>query len=453
MRHHPQEYTPLYGSRLDAAEQRSALLGGDVPVAVYGLGKMGLPLAAVLAETTGSVVGADIDESVVAAINEGRCPVNREPGLPEAVARTVADGSLEATQDPAAAARRAGIHVVIVPTLVDGGSPDLSPLRAAIQSIADGLAPGDLVCVESTVPPGTCRDVVVPALERATEFELGDFGVAFCPERTASGRALRDIRGAYPKVVGGVDAESTRAAALLYDEVTDNDLRVVSDVTTAETVKVFEGVYRDVNIALANELGTLADELGIDVTEAIAAANSQPFCNIHDPGAGVGGHCIPYYPYFLIDTLETGTPLLGLSRRINDTMPAYTVAKLWEALADAGLDIGDATVAVLGVAYRPGVNETRESPGLAILDLLAEMGVDVVAVDPVVDTEPLDVPGLAVSDLPESDPDAVVLATAHEEFEAIGWDSLGAIIVDGRGFVDRDATSRPVYAIGEPGPD
>ncbi|WP_336003453.1 nucleotide sugar dehydrogenase [Halorientalis halophila] len=439
----------LYGSETDPAERRAAVRAGRVPVAVYGLGKMGLPLATVLAETTGNVVGVDVDAAVVDAINDGRSPVTGEPGLDDALRTVVEADSLQATTEGDAAAADAAVHVVIVPTLVSDGSPDLSTLRAAISAVASGLDPGDLVCIESTVPPGTCDEVVAPLLEAESDCERGEFGVAFCPERTASGRALQDVRGAYPKVVGGIDEESTRAAAALYDEVTDNEVHAVADARTAECVKVFEGVYRDVNIALANELATLAEELGVDVYAAIEAANTQPYCDLHRPGAGVGGHCIPYYPYFLIDTCETGTPLLERARRINDAMPEYAVGKLFAGLADAGVDPADATVAVLGFAYRPGVDETREAPGAAIASSLRAAGVDVVGVDPVVDLDGFDVESASVADLPDVDLDGVVLATAHPEFERLDWGSLDdLVVVDGRDAIEADAVNGPVRTIG-----
>ena len=305
------------------------------------------------------------------------------------------------------------------------------------------------MCVESTVPPRTCRDVVRPILESESGVDDDSFGVAFCPERTSSGRALQDIRGAYPKVVGGVDAESTRAASVLYDEVTDNDVHAVADATTAECVKVFEGVYRDVNIALANELATLADELGTNVREAIDTANTQPYCDIHDPGPGVGGHCIPFYPYFLIDPFDTEMPLLRTARQVNDSMPAYTAQKLLDELARSDIPPSEASVVVLGVAYRPGVDETRESPGVAIIDVLTDMGIDTVAVDPVVDLESVGVPAMSREDLSGHDFDGAILVTDHEEFDEIQWsDFEDTVIIDGRDAIDACRREQRITTIG-----
>jgi len=445
------EARSLYGATAGSDQQRSWLEDGAVPVAVYGLGKMGLPLAAAYAEVTGSVTGVDVDQTVVDRINQGKSHVANEPGLDELVAETVASGALTATSDAEAAAAGASVHVVIVPTALSADdTADLSALRTALESIGQGLSAGDIVVIESTVPPGTCESVAAPLLEAASDLTVGEFGLAFCPERTASGRALTDIRSAYPKVVGGIDAESTRSVELLYGAITDNDVISVADVTTAECVKLFEGVYRDVNIALANELATIADELGVDAREAIDVANTQPFCDIHDPGAGVGGHCIPYYPHFLVAGLETDAALIRTARAVNDSMPAYTAGKLFEGFARAGTDPGGATVAVLGVAYRPGVQETRESPAIPIIDRLRDAGVEVVAVDPVLGDRPdLDVTWVGVDELPARSLDGAILVTAHAEFADIPWAAFeDMVIVDGRNALDLENTGHTVHTIG-----
>ena len=444
-----QEAVHLYGSDAAEADQREAFLSGRVPVAVYGLGKMGLPLAAVYADVSGNVIGADVDPEVVETISAGECHVKREPGLSELVAETVESGAFEATDDPAAAADRAAVHVVIVPTpITDDHEADLSILESVVEDVGAGLDPGDLVVVECTVPPRTCADLLEPMLAEAAGHD--EFGLAFCPERTASGRALKDIRGAYPKVVGGVDDESTRVAELVYGEITDNEVLAVSDATTAEAVKVFEGLYRDVNIALANELATLTDELGVDVNEAIETANTQPFCELHTPGPGVGGHCIPYYPYFVINEFDTDSPLLETAREVNDAMPEFAVETLTRELDAAGTDPEDATVAVLGLTYRPGVEETRATPADPIAERLSELGAEVLAVDPMLDdADEFAAEMVAQDDLYDRDLDGAVLVTPHEEFEEIEWEQFDPLaVVDGRQSLDLDETDHRVYTIG-----
>lgn len=446
----------LYGSGASETAQRDAFLSGEIPVAVYGLGKMGLPLAGVYAETCGNVVGADIDPIVVDTINDGGCHVKREPGLSELVGELVADGAFEATTDPVEAAQQASVHVVIVPTpITDDHAPDLTILEAAVESIGDGLSRGDTVIVECTVPPGTTAGLVTDILVETSGLDREDFGVAFCPERTSSGQALEDIRGAYPKVVGGTDEDSTRVAEMIYREINDNGVIPVSDATTAEAVKVFEGLYRDVNIGLANELGRLTDEIGIDVREAIDVANTQPFCDIHDPGPGVGGHCIPFYPYFIIDPFQTRTPLLETAREVNDSMPSFTVEKLREEFTAEGRSLSEASVLVLGLTYRPGVEEIRASPSLAIAEELTASGADVFGVDPMLDDfESFELEPISQSAIYDRPFDAVVLVTPHEEFGKIRWNDMSRedgqlLVIDGRGTLELSDTDHRVYTIGK----
>jgi UDP-N-acetyl-D-mannosaminuronic acid dehydrogenase len=438
-----------YGSASERT--REAFRNGDLPVGVYGLGKMGLPLAAAYAEVCGNVIGADTDEAVLTGVNRGKCHIGGELGLDALVERLVAEDALRATDNRTAAAA-ASIHVVIVPTrLTDEDEPDISILESVVGDIATGLSEGDLVVVECTVPPKTCREVVAPILEAESDCSADEFGVAFCPERTSSGRALEDIRGAYPKVVGGIDAASTQAARTIYEQLNAKGVLTVADATTAEAVKLFEGVYRDVNIALANELARFTDDLAIDVREAIATANTQPFCDIHDPGAGVGGHCIPYYPYFLAHDRSEDAPLLHTARAVNDGMPAFTVAKLREEFDAEGRSLAEATVLVLGVAYRPGVAETAATPARPIVDGLSDAGADVLCADPLIDEYgEFDATPVEVESVTDHAVDGVVLVTPHEQFERIDWEGFSSplVVIDGRGALDLSATPHRVYTIG-----
>ncbi|WP_396613390.1 nucleotide sugar dehydrogenase (plasmid) [Haloferax sp. S1W] len=443
---------PLYGATRPVSEQRRDFLEGRLPVAVYGLGKMGLPLATVYAETTGNVIGVDIDDSVVDQLNRGMCHIDGEPELPALVSELVDTGSFTATTEVKRAASAASIHVIIVPTLLSPqAEPDLSALEAAARGIASGIDPGDQIIVECTVPPGTSTDRIVPLVAAESGVHEGEFGVAFCPERTSSGRALQDIRGAYPKIVGGVDAESTRVAELIYGELTTNDIITMSDATTAEAVKVFEGVYRDVNIALANELAQIGDDLGFDANAAIEAANTQPYCDIHTPGPGVGGHCIPYYPYFLTSQTSADTPLLRTAREVNDGMPSFVVSKLTVLLQERGIDVDGSRLLVLGLTYRPGVAETRATPAKPIVDSLVELGGEVFVCDPILnDVSAFGGTPVDLNDISTLTLDGVVVVTPHDEFDAIDWDAFDdVVIIDGRNTLDLpDRPDRHVYTIG-----
>ncbi|PSP68604.1 nucleotide sugar dehydrogenase [Halobacteriales archaeon QS_1_69_70] len=444
----------VYSADVDTAALQAAFTTGEFPVAVYGLGKMGLPLAAVFGDVTGNVVGADTDPDVVESVNRGDCHVTNEPGLQDLVAELTQEDALSAVEEPERAATDAAIHVLIVPTpITDDNEPDLSILEAATRSVAAGLDPGDLVIVECTVPPGTTDGLVRETLEAERDLEVGEFGLAFCPERTSSGRALEDIRAAYPKVVGGVDETSRRVAELLYEEINSAGVIPVSDARTAEAVKVFEGLYRDVNIALANELARFTDEMGVDVREAIEVANTQPFCEIHDPGPGVGGHCIPFYPYFMIEPFETEAPLLRTAREVNDAMPEFTVETLRRELEAEGTELSSASVLLLGLTYRPGVEESRASPSRAIAERLSEAGVDVFGVDPMLETsDEFALEKIDIESVYDHPVDGIVMVTPHEEFDDLQWSDLGrasgSVVIDGRDTLYLDSTAHRVYTIG-----
>jgi len=442
----------IYG--LERDEIARAFDSGDIVIAVYGLGKIGLPLAAVFAENGANVLGVDVNENVVNSVNAGVNPIPEEPGLGGLVEQNVMAGRLCAMTDPVKAARQADIMVIIVPTLIDmNNNPDLSAVKAVCESIAKGLEKGDFVITESTLPPGATKNVVLPILEKSG-LKCGEFGVAHCPERVSSGRIIEDITRAYPKIVGGVDEKSTGTAEAFYNVINKNGVIAVSDATTAEVVKVFEGIYRNVNIALANQLALVCEEIGVDAIEVFNAANTQPYSHLHRPGCGVGGHCIPVYPYFVIKTVKkSDTSLLELSCAINEGMPQYTVDKVKTELGE----IAGMNVLVLGLTYKGGVKETRYSPGLAIVRLLKEEGADVFAYDPLLEREEVEQFGATYSN-PETakDIDAVIIATDHHEFRNIDWNEIGErmrnkVIVDGRQVVNPNELREKgfrCYAIG-----
>lgn len=447
------DHASLYGASAEPATQRAAFTGGDIPVAVYGLGKMGLPLAAVYAAVSGNTIGVDIDEDVVRRINNGESHIKRETGLPELVSDMVDAGAFRATSDSASAAEEAAVHVLMVPTLLTPGrEPDLSMLLSAIRDVGAGLSAGDLVIVESTVPPRTTVDHVVPSLAETSGLSPDEFGAAACPERTVSGQALADIQGTHPKVVGGVDEESTRAAALIYDEITSNEVIETSSATIAESVKVFEGVYRDVNIALANQLAMYAEPIDADLNEAIDVANTQPFCDIHTPGPGVGGHCIPVYPYFLSGAFDADGSLLSTARTVNDGMAGYTVSMLRRILTAHGIDRSDPRVLLLGLTYKSNIEELRNAPSLPLARSLRAEGMTALGVDPMLDDwselDELDVERVSLPDVYEQNADAVVMVTPHDEFAELDWEAFDAPILDGRRAIDAETTEAPVYTVG-----
>ena len=347
-------------------------------VAVVGAGKMGLPLAAQFAGHGWSVIAVDIDPSVVDAINAGRSHVGEEPGLAEAVGEAHAAGRLRATLDGAAAAREADVVVLIVPVVLDAGShPDHRSMDGAVAAIAPGVHAGSTVIFETTLPVGDTRDRYAPRLVEASGLTLeDDLFVAFSPERLYSGSALRNL-ATYPKLVGGLGAASTARAVAFYESVLDADVVAMTGAEEAEFAKLADTTYRDVNIALANEFARYADRIGVDITEIIAAANSQPYSHIHQPGLGVGGHCIPVYPHFLLDRAPE-LQLVALARQVNDEGVDRAIASLETELGG----LAGAGVLVLGLTYRDGVKELAYSRALPLIDGLLARGAGVSAYDP-----------------------------------------------------------------------
>lgn len=404
-------------------------------VAVVGLGKIGLPLAALYAGKGAAVIGCDVDSNLVDAVNAGLSPIEVEPGLSEAIRQAVEARRLQATTDTAGAVADSDVVVVIVPVGLDENRrADFSHLDAATDDLARGLRPGALVIVESTVPVGTTRNHVGRRLVELSGLKPGAFQLAYSPERVASGTIFRDL-ATYPKLVGGVDTESGEAARAFYRSVLDADVSLLPDAETAEFAKLAESVYRDVNIALANELARAAETLGVSYAEAAAASNSQPYSHLLSPGLGVGGHCIPVYPYFL--THAADQPLATLSREINDSMAAYGVERLAAAF-DGGLQ--GRGVLILGLAYRGGVKEATLSSALLVAQALRDGGARVLVHDPLFSAAEIANYGLEPSPLPPHRPvDAVVLQAMHPDYRDLDLATLKgcSVFLDGRGAFDR----------------
>jgi nucleotide sugar dehydrogenase len=347
-------------------------------VAVVGVGKMGLPLAAQFADHGWHVIAVDVQQSVVDAINDGRSHVAEEPGLAELVATAHAGGRLRATTDGAAAAREADVVVLFGPVMLDDAQqPDYRYMDSAVAAIGPGIHHGSLVIFETTLPVGDTRDRFTPRLEDASGLRAdADFFVAFSPERLYSGAALSNL-ATYPKLVGGIGPASTGRAAAFYDAVLDAEIVAMSNAEAAEFSKLADTTYRDVNIALANEFARYAERVGVDIHEVIAAANSQPYSHIHQPGLGVGGHCIPVYPHFLLSRAPE-LELVELSRRTNDGQVGVAIRAIEKEIG--ALD--GVPVLVLGLTYRDGVHELAYSRALPLIERLAHAGAVVSAYDP-----------------------------------------------------------------------
>ena len=420
-------------------------------VAVVGLGKIGLPLATLYAGKGMRVTGCDINPAVVDAVNRGESPVGGEPGLPEAVRAAYNAGTLRATSDTTAAVAQSDVVVIMVRVGIDAsGHADYHHLDSAANAIGRGLKPGALVILESTVPVGETRNRLATRLARVSGLDEGAFRVAYSPERVSSGSVFRDLE-TYPKLVGGVNTASGEAAAAFYRSVLDAPVTLLPDAETAEFAKLAESVYRDVNIALANELARAAEQLGVSYDAAATAGNSQPYSHLHRPGLGVGGHCIPVYPHFLSQAVDV--PLIELSREINDSMAEHGVERL-EATLDGGLR--GKSVLILGLAYRGGVKEAELSSALLAAEALKHQGARVLVHDPLYSAAEIEAIGLEPSPLPPKVAiDAVILQAGHEQYASLDFTTLKGCraVLDGRGFFQAskvEAAGLRYVAIGRP---
>ena len=421
-------------------------------VVVVALGKIGLPLAVQIARSGHSVVGCDINPEVVELVNRAEPPFPGEAGLEEALAEVIASGAMRAQVDTTAAVAEGPDLVVTVPPLaVDGDAkPDWTALDSAIAAIGGGLQAGTTVAVETTLPVGTTRGRIAPALEAASGLvaEEGFFTV-FSPERVYSGRIFADL-AAYPKLVGGLSDAGEQRGAELYGSFLEAEIWPMGSAEAAEMVKLAETTYRDINIAFANELARFADRAGIDVERVIDAANSQPFSHIHSPGIAVGGHCIPVYPRFYLEG-DPDAALPAAARAVNDAMPAYAAERLEKALG--GLQ--GARVLVLGAAYRGGVKETAFSGVFGVSKALEALGASALVSDPLYSDEELTALGLTPWDGEAID--AAIVQADHAEYAKLSAADLpGArIVLDGRGVLNAAslaAAGIAVELIGRPGP-
>jgi len=374
-------------------------------------------------------------------VNQGRSPI-MEPGLEEIVKQTVEEGCLSATNDPSSALENK-IIMIIVPTPVDEHKKsDLSAVISASRSISEGLKKDDLVIIESTVPPGTCENLVIPLLEESGLKAGEDFKVAYTPERALPNNTLYEMTH-NARVIGGINPESTQMAASLYQRITQGEIIKVQDLVTAEMVKLMENTYRDTNIALANEMALVCNALGVDAIEAIQAANHHPRVNIHTPGPGVGGHCLSIDPYFIVEIArERGvkTPLIQTSRQVNENMPGEVVQIIEQALEDKGKTINTSKIGVLGVAYKGNVADARETPAKPLIVQLVGEGAEVMVNDPYVSPETIEPWGAQVVDLETAlSADCVVLVTDHDLYRNIKPEMIkNRLLVCTRPILDRE---------------
>lgn len=396
-------------------------------ISMIGLGYIGLPTATLFASRKKKVIGVDISQHAVDTINQGKIHIV-EPELDMLVHSAVTEGYLRATTQP----EPADAFLIAVPTpFTDGHKPDLSYIEAAAKAIAPVLAKGNLVILESTSPVGATEKLAdwLAAARPDLTFpqqagEEADIQIAYCPERVLPGKVVHELV-ANDRVIGGMTNKATEMASALYKTFVEGAL-VPTNARTAEMCKLTENSFRDVNIAFANELSMICDKLDIDVWELIRLANRHPRVNILQPGAGVGGHCIAVDPWFIVDTTPNEARIIRTAREVNDHKPEWVLEKVKAAIADvlakkSGSTMADIKVACLGLAFKPDIDDLRESPAVEITQHITQLGCQVLAVEPNIDALPqsLEAPNLALSSFNAiSSADVLCILVKHREFVA-----------------------------------
>jgi nucleotide sugar dehydrogenase len=433
---------------------------GELRIAIYGLGHVGAPLAAVWLRAGAYVIGVDKSRKVLFEAKNGKTTIP-EPNVSEAYNEGIRSGRFKLYDDPIKASRDSYFKMICVPVLsqAQGLSADLTAVSEVATMIGKGLKKNDVVSLNPSVPPGTTEDIVIPIIEKESGLSVkDDFCMIYNPERIYEGRAIKDIEENYPAILSTVGTNSSQLAITLYSLIFKKGVLLLDSIRTAEAEKLFEGVYRDVNIALANEMAKFCEAAGIDFWQARYAANSQPFCHIHKPGIGVGGACIPVYPQFILDVANKNNVLCevtNISRAINDGMPSYCVRQAIKLLDFANL--AKSTITILGLAFRGDVLDTRYSPTYSIIKELQKFGVKEIRVhDPLVSSDPSlsnQSNVVLTSDLKKAvrNSNLIILATDHQQYKKLDKTFFGNIpVYDGRGVLDKKLSDKlKILTIGQ----
>ncbi len=390
-------------------------------ICVVGLGYIGLPTASMFASQGFEVHGVDINPTVIETLRQGRLHIE-EPGLATVVSAAIKSGNLTVNLKPA----EADVFIIAVPTPyhhAGNGIPsaDMTFVKSAVEGILPFLKKGNLIILESTSPAGTTRDLIVPLIEMKGFKPGKDIGVAYCPERVIPGQALKELIG-NDRVIGAIDQAWGEHTRKLYKTFVSGEI-FITEPTVAEMVKLLENTYRDVNIALANEVALICEKLKINVWDVIQIANRHPRVNVHKPGPGVGGHCISVDPWFLVEKFPNDANLIHLARTINDKMPHYVAGVLTGLLKD----VSHPKITILGLAYKGNVDDDRESPAVAVVRLLKKQlpNATLAIYEPHVNSKEFPTEGIQEA---FKGAHLAVLLTPHDEYRFLDPSEIGSLM-------------------------
>ncbi len=423
---------------------------GELTVSVFGLGNVGLPMAVAFALKGCKVIGYDINKNRVEMLNRGEHYLPHEPYL-DRIRELVEKRVFKATTDASYAVKNSDVILILVPLFADEKyGIDFSNLIDASKKIGENLEPGKLIILSTTVPPGTTEGIVKWIIEKKSGLKAGkDFALAFVPERTKSGTVIDDFLRNYPNVVGGVDEISTNAIASFYEAIVENKVIRVSNARAAELTKLFKAVYRYFNIVLAEEYAKISELTGVDVKEVIEAANTDPYSHVHWPGPGIGGHCIPVYPYFfdfMYSLYDKNFKLFQVSKEIDKGMPSHVVHLLFEALNEVKKSINGSRIAILGLTFRGDVKVIYNTPAKPIIEEILRYHGEIIAHDTMLSPEEIwdafKVKGTNNLDEALTNADAVIIVTDHSKYKKLSIRDITkkmrkpAVIIDARNLLD-----------------
>ena len=426
-------------------EVRNSLVTKSLKVCIVGIGRIGLPTALSFAQAGLQTIGADINEKLVDSINAGNFPLKDEPGYEDIFNSVRKNGNFSATTDINEAISKSNVILLSLPTPMDENNiPIYLALESVGKQLSQTLQSNSLVVVESTIEPGFIENVMIKRIEVDSRLQAGkNFTIGVCPENANPGEILHDFTG-LPRLVGGMDEQTTKIIALIYDFVFSVELVTMPDCKTANAVKLTTNVFRDVNIAFVNELSLMFEKLGIDTLKVLDAAKRKYNFQIHYPGAGVGGPCLPINSYQFLNTAKrTGSELniIKHGRAINEKMPDHVVNLTLDGFRKCNKPIKDCTILILGVSYKPDVKDIQLSPAEIIINKLKALGAKIRIYDPYYKDD--QVFGIDVEHNIQdilSDVDASIIVTAHKEFQEINpkifTKMKTPILIDSRGIID-----------------
>ena len=426
-------------------EVKNSLENKSLKVCVVGIGRIGLPTALSFAKAGLQTVGMDINEQLVDSLNKGNFPLKDEPGYEEIFNDVIKNGKFSATTDINKAISQSDLILLSLPTPINEKNiPDYSALESVCKQLGDILQPNSLIVVESTIEPGFIENNLISILEENNRLHVGkNFTIGVCPENANPGEILHDFT-TLPRLVGGIDQQSTKIITMIYDFVFSVELIIMPDCKTANAVKLTTNVFRDVNIGFVNELSLMFDKLGIDTLKVLDAAKRKYNFQIHYPGPGVGGPCLPINSYQFLNTATRTNSKLSIiehGRKINEEMPEHVVNLTLDGFKISKKSIKDSSILILGISYKPDVKDIQLSPAEMIINKLESLGATIKIYDPYFKGN--QVFGINVEhniDDVLSKVDAAIIVTAHKEFQEINPKIFRKmktpILIDSRGIID-----------------